>query len=54
MEIGVKVTWEAANKRMEGLFLQEEKGIAEVICFKMGNGNCRLRVFVDINKLTEI
>lgn len=52
METGVQVTWDAAGKKMKGLFLQKVKNNqAEVICFQMGNLNCHLRVFVDISIL---
>ena len=54
MEIGSKVTWKASNKTMQGLFLQEQNGVAEVICFQMGDVNCRLRVFVDYNTLEQV
>ena len=54
MEIGSKVTWEAANKIMQGLFLEEKEGIAEIICYQMGQLNCHLRVFVDFNLIKSI
>ena len=54
MEIGSKVTWEASNKIMQGLFLQENEGIAEIICYQMGQLNCHLRVFVDINAIKAV
>jgi hypothetical protein len=51
MEIGQEVTWISSGKEMKGLFMQVLNDQAEVICFKMGNLNCHLRVFVPIELL---
>jgi hypothetical protein len=51
MEIGTKVTWTISDKNMLGLFLKENDGIAEVMCYQMGNVNCKLKVCININLL---
>jgi hypothetical protein len=47
MQVGDKVKWKSSDKEMEGLFMQCTDGIAEIICYKMGELNCHLRVFVN-------
>ena len=32
---------------MFGLYLEENNGIAEIICYQMGDVNCRLRVCIN-------
>ena len=54
MEIGQKVTWVISNKIMLGLFMEEKDGIAEIICYQMGDINCRLRVCINIELLKTI
>lgn len=49
MEIGQKVTWTLSNKVMLGLFMEEKDGIAEIMCYQMGDVNCRLRVCINID-----
>ena len=47
MQVGDKVKWKSSDKEMEGLFMQCTDRIAEIICYKMGELNCHLRVFVN-------
>ena len=54
METGDKVTWKISNQVMFGLFLQETNGIAEIICYQMGNVNCKLRVCINIDLLIKV
>jgi hypothetical protein len=51
MEIGQKVTWKISNKIMLGLFIEQNDGIAEIMCYQMGDVNCRLRVCINIDLL---
>lgn len=54
MEIGQKVTWTISNKIMFGLYLEENNGIAEIICYQMGDVNCRLRVCINKDLLKAV
>jgi hypothetical protein len=54
METGQKVTWTISNKTMYGLFLEENNGMAEIICYQMGDVNCKLRVFINIDLLKTV
>lgn len=49
MEIGQKVTWTIRNQIMLGLFMEEKDGMAEIICYQMGDVNCRLKVCINID-----
>jgi hypothetical protein len=49
--IGTVVSWTIGENEMQGLFMQVENGKAEVVCFKMGDNNCHLKVFVNVELL---
>ena len=54
MEIGQKVTWKISKKIMFGLFIEENNGMAEIMCYQMGDVNCRLRVCINIDLLKTV
>lgn len=49
--IGAPVSWTVGQNEMHGLFLQIVDNQAEVVCFKMGDNNCHLKVFVNLELL---
>lgn len=55
MEIGQKIYWYVDNKKNEGLFIElNSNNLAEIICYSMNGVSCRLRVFVEIEKIKTI
>lgn len=52
MEIGQKVYWIVDDKKYEGLFIElNSNNLAEIICYSMNGVSCKLRVFVELDKV---